>query len=95
MIDWPKVLTAIRASCSATSHVLNDDRDQMLALAAWFQSQDIDALKAGTIMPVMLGLMLGARANHELDLLEAQDLVANCIAINAVCELRRKTNART
>jgi len=95
MLNWPDVLTAIRASGSDSHPRLNEWRDQMLALAAWFQSQDLDACQAGILMPIMLGLMIGSKARSPVDAMEPIAHIQDVLVVNALTELRRRTDVRS
>jgi hypothetical protein len=93
-LSWPQVLPTIQASGSATHPRLNDLRDQMLALAAWFQSQDLDAPKAAVAMTTLLGIMSGVNARTPADLGLGLCNIHEALATNAIFAFERKHHDR-
>jgi len=89
-LDWPTIQTAVNSSGSDTHPILNDTRDRMLALLAWFRSQDIDPAQAGVTMATLLGITIGAKAYSLPDIINGVENIGSAVVVNAVAEFSRR-----
>jgi hypothetical protein len=87
--NWPAIETSIHASGSDTHLILNEHRDCMLALLAWFRSQDIDPAQAAVTMATLLGITVGAKANSFPDIFNGAEKIASAVLVNALAEFSR------
>jgi hypothetical protein len=62
----------------------------MLALLAWFRSQDIDPAQAGVVMATLLGITIGAKAHSLPDLMNGVEKIGSSVFVNALAEFSRR-----
>lgn len=88
-LDWPTIQTSVNSSGFDTHPILNEHRDRMLALLAWFRSQDIDPAQAGVTMATLLGITIGAKANSLPDVFNGAENITSAVLVNALAEFSR------
>lgn len=90
MIEWGDVDEAIKYERSEKYPNLNDLAAQHAAFAAWCKSQSLTVPQTGTSLAALLGVMMGATATNEIDLLVLFTNTQDVMVAHALAELHRR-----